>query len=194
MLTRCLCPPESCIGYFLRCSFSPNFSAQNCTACHSTQSFSERIDFDHSKINYPLVGEHTKLKCAECHKPSAMSLNLKWPNFKSKDHTQVKVFNTGKFLFPEVKQQKCIACHTDYHKGQLSNNCSECHSEKGWKPTNFVHDTQSRFKLNGSHATVECLKCHVPTKEIVNYKNQNRFVIKFKPLKTNCIDCHSDPE
>lgn len=172
--------------------FGPKYVAQACTTCHTTQNFTEINQFDHSKTNYPLIGEHTKVKCAECHQGSDQKINLKWPNFKSKDHFSVKMINKTKFLFPEIKQQKCLTCHADYHKGQLSKNCQECHSEKGWKPQNFDHNKQSQFKLNGSHDKVDCVKCHLPTKEIVTYKNQRRFVLKYKPLNSKCIDCHSD--
>ncbi len=172
--------------------FSAKFSAQDCTVCHSTQNFTERLDFDHNKTAYPLLGEHSKVKCLDCHKPTAEKFSLKWPNFRSKDHVTLKPVAKSKFSFPEIKQQKCLACHTDYHKGQLSTNCLECHSEKGWKPTLFNHNTQSRFKLMGSHETLDCTKCHLPTKDNVEYKGQFKAVLKYKPIKSNCIDCHTD--
>jgi hypothetical protein len=172
--------------------FSTTFSAQSCTQCHTTKNFTERLDFDHSKTKYPLMGQHSNLKCAECHKASPMSINLKWPNFKTKEHNKLKTISRGLFQFPEVAIKACLACHSDYHKGQLSANCTECHSEKAWKPTSFVHNQQSRFKLVGSHQKLDCNQCHLPSKSTIAFKNQIRPVVIFKPLKSNCIDCHTD--
>ena len=172
--------------------FGSTYAAQSCTLCHTTLNFKERLTFDHDKTKYPLLGEHAKTKCSECHKPTPQSINLRWPNFKTKNHTELKPVTLSKFLFPEIKQASCFACHNDYHKGQLSTNCNECHNEKGWRPSTFNHNTQSKFKLKDKHEKLDCIKCHLQTKEIVSYKNKNYYVNKYKPLKTACIDCHND--
>lgn len=171
--------------------FSTKFSANKCSECHTTKNFTERLQFDHNATNYKLIGEHKKLQCAECHKPIEKT-NLDWPNFKSADHAAVKPVLKSKFLFPELKQQKCLACHQDYHKGQLSQSCSECHSENGWKPISFVHNKQSRFILRYKHETVDCNKCHKTTKDVIKFKNQLRPVVQFKPLSNTCVECHKD--
>lgn len=173
--------------------FSSKFATQKCSLCHSTQNFKNLLSFDHSKTNYPLVGEHAKIKCNDCHKPTTEKIILKWPNFKSKLHSKTKSIFKTKFLFPELNDQKCLSCHSDYHKGQLSLNCTNCHNEKTWKPDNFNHNSQSRYKLIGKHQNVDCKECHVTTKETVKFKNQLRMVIRYKPLSALCFDCHKDP-
>lgn len=172
--------------------FSATFSAQKCSLCHSTQKFNQLLDFDHSKTRYPLLGEHSKTKCSECHKPTTTQITLKWPNFKTKVHTEFKSIFKSQFLFPDLKPNQCLTCHQDYHKGQLSNNCTDCHSEKGWKPQTFDHNKQSKFLLKDKHAAVDCVQCHKASTDTTFYKEQKRYVLKYKPLKTNCIDCHTD--
>lgn len=172
--------------------FSPKFSGQACFQCHSTSTFKELRHFEHSKTSFALKGEHQEVDCIECHKPTNDRIKLKWPNFRSKNHSEIKTFNRGKYLFPEVKTKSCSTCHDDYHQGQLSKNCAECHTEKSWKSLQFNHNTQSRFKLVDKHEKVKCSECHKPTDDLVEYKNETRFVIKYKPIKTDCINCHTD--
>lgn len=182
--------------------FGESFSTQSCSKCHSTETFNGAFKgalegpnkFDHSTTRYSLLGEHGKLKCEECHKPTQEILNIQWPNFRSKDHLQVKQIPKIQFLFPKLKHQgQCLTCHSDFHKGQLSSNCTECHTEKSWKLTTFIHNQKSQFKLRGKHENVDCSKCHLPTKETVLLKNQLRPVVRFKPLSSTCSDCHKDP-
>ena len=160
--------------------FSPKFSGQACFQCHSTSTFKELRHFEHSKTSFALKGEHQEVDCIECHKPNNDRIKLKWPNFRSKNHSEIKTFNRGKYLFPEVKTKSCSTCHDDYHQGQLSKNCAECHTEKSWKSLQFNHNTQSRFKLVDKHEKVKCSECHKPTDDLVEYKNETRFLEDFK--------------
>jgi hypothetical protein len=91
----------------------------------------------------------------------------------------------------------CQGCHKDVHQGQfvatavegsLTGNitdCGRCHTPtKDWRPKNFDHNRDSRFKLEGAHQTVPCSKCHV-----ANENNGIKFV-KYKPIDPACSACH----
>lgn len=116
----------------------------NCESCHSTISFKQikNIEqFDHSKTNFPLVGQHQFVACRDCHKASLSSK----PNYK-----------------------KCIDCHDDFHKGEftINNNirdCSECHTEESFLPSTFTLELHRKtdFPLTGSHLAVQCTSCHI---------------------------------
>lgn len=135
----------------------------DCKGCHSTGGFGiiNQSAFNHSLTKFPLVGKHQQVKCNDCHK-SGISVK---PQF-----------------------DRCINCHTDYHKGDfLFNNsirdCADCHSEDGFSPSLFSIDDHNKlnFKLTGSHLAVSCKNCHG--------KND---VWKFRNIGTNCIDCHNN--
>lgn len=66
--------------------------------------------------------------------------------------------------------------------GDLKEECSSCHSAKGWKPAvisaSFDH-ARSGFALTGAHATGDCMSCHTS--------------LDFKAERTQCQSCHTDP-
>jgi hypothetical protein len=83
--------------------------------------------------------------------------------------------------------ENCSECHTDKHHNQFANagvtNCTACHNTDGWNASGFDHNITA-FKLEGKHAGVSCAKCHKPqtvgTDTYVIYKIKN-----FK-----CESCH----
>lgn len=108
-----------------------------CETCHDAKEWKKSF-FNHDKeTKYPLKGKHADAKCDTCHLPE------KGPIYKSK------------------LEMSCIACHKkdDKHKGQLGNKCETCHDEKKWTGVPYDHN-KSRYPLTGSHAKVECKKCH----------------------------------
>jgi hypothetical protein len=123
-----------------------------CESCHDSTKW-KTIHFNHSKTKFPLHGAHIPLKCEACH--------------------------TGD-LYKDKLQTTCIACHKkdDPHKGQLGQNCQQCHNENAWrKKVAYDHDL-TRFPLLGKHAIVPCEQCH---------KSQS-----FKDTSTDCASCHKD--
>jgi hydrogenase maturation factor HypF (carbamoyltransferase family) len=93
-------------------------------------------------------------------------------------------------IFDHAKSN-CYSCHLDIHKptvGQFDINgktdCSRCHGTDFWKTVNFDHNS-SRFKLDGSHAIVECNECH---KEVIDEKGK---YIHYKFKNIECASCHS---
>jgi hypothetical protein len=146
-----------------------SFAQQACTACHNTNSWKRvsqsglSTNFDHSKTKYPLVGKHQTVECVACH------LN---GDFKK-----------------ELPFAKCMDCHKDEHQGQFAKRqdrgeCASCHNLDGWKPSLFdvkAHQ-KSAYPLEGGHAKLECMQCHIPKGKETVYK------LKF----ALCMDCHKD--
>ena len=133
-----------------------NKFGSNCLNCHNYNSFKNAVRqvFDHTKTNFPLLGEHRFLECKDCHK--------------------------GKLTEP-IKHNKCIDCHKDYHKGQFVINntirdCKECHTEEGFTPSTYTIEShqKTKFVLTGSHLAVDCRACH--------YKN-NEWSFRFNSMK-----------
>jgi hypothetical protein len=81
---------------------------KKCETCHSPNGWSLWV-FDHAKdAHFPLVGAHSKLQCAACHRDPPGTVKM---------------------------SQQCIACHQkdDRHLGQYGMQCDRCHSAYSWK-------------------------------------------------------------
>jgi hypothetical protein len=79
-----------------------------CESCHSPNGWSLWV-FDHARdAHFPLLGAHSKLRCADCH--------LAPPG-------------------TQKMQQECDSCHhkDDRHLGQYGAQCDRCHSSYSWK-------------------------------------------------------------
>lgn len=135
----------------------------DCNSCHNTSSFHNiaRGSFDHNKTNYPLIGKHMPVSCNDCHKKS---LSIK------------------------LQHDKCMACHSDYHKGDfvamnIARDCAECHSEAGFKPSSFTIErhASAKFKITGAHLAVPCQSCH--------FKTENW---RFRNIGNDCFECHKN--
>ncbi len=152
---------------------------KKCWECHSEHhgrafriiNFSPD-NFDHSITGFALDGEHSQIKCQECHQDKFISNSL----FKKRKDTYLGL------------STKCVSCHQDVHQNTLGNNCSSCHNTIKFKPAAlFNHNSDAKFKLTGAHSKVECIKCHINEK--LNGKQFQKFVgLQFK----NCTPCHQD--
>jgi hypothetical protein len=138
---------------------------QNCMVCHNQNAW-RKVDFDHTKTSFTLVGAHVNQDCRVCH-------------FKDNgDGSQQQNFSG--------LSVKCVSCHVDKHFGQFEisgiTDCNRCHGNDMWKPAKFDHNTTA-FKLIGGHANVACIKCHKPTSQ------NNNIYIQYK-ISTKCESCH----
>ena len=141
-----------------------NKFGQNCRQCHSEESFNiiqGTNKFDHNKTDYKLEGKHLIVNCKSCHK--------------------------GKFTDP-LKFDKCVSCHTDYHKGQFVKNgiitdCSQCHDIKGFTLFSYTVEQHNAgtFPLKEAHLATPCYECH---------KKQDKW--SFRKIGITCNDCHPD--
>ena len=145
--------------------------------------------FDHRKTGYVLEGKHVQLECASCHtkrlivEQSVRTLIEQRP-----------ARNTFLGL-----PAKCDACHFDEHRGQMPGACTTCHSQSGWKPAPGFSHAKTDFPLQGKHAAVDCLKCHVKTMDADAHKDapvppRSEVFERFLPVAhASCTDCHKDP-
>lgn len=118
-----------------------------CSSCHDVDGWKPST-FDlraHAATQYPLQGKHAKLECAECH------------------------IAKGKDTIYRIKFARCLDCHQDEHQTQFAaapwlNQCEQCHTLDGFKPTTFslAKHKQSRFQLSNAHLAVLCSDCHKP--------------------------------
>jgi hypothetical protein len=118
-----------------------------CSSCHDVDGWKpSKFDLKaHAATQYPLQGKHAKLECAECH------------------------IAKGKDTSYRIKFARCLDCHHDEHQTQFAaapwlNQCEQCHTLDGFKPTTFslAKHKQSRFQLSNAHLAVLCSDCHKP--------------------------------
>ncbi len=149
---------------------------RDCAACHVEAGWKEKGKFDHEKTDFPLLGKHRDVKCADCHKST---------NYKE-------------------APKDCYSCHKkdDKHEATLGTKCQDCHVERDWKTisSRFDHD-KTRFKLRNAHAAkkVVCKDCHTDLK---HYRDtpMDCYACHKKDDKhegqqgTKCATCHNDKE
>lgn len=142
------------------------YPAKRCENCHQPKSWSE-INFDHQKTSFALEGKHALVSCRKCH-------------FENKSGTAInQKFNT--------LTANCENCHRDVHQAQFKENgeivCVRCHNFENWIPDKFNHNS-TRFKLDGGHKEVACIRCHrVVLDGTVKF-------IKYKFNDISCATCH----
>ena len=88
-------------------------------------------------------------------------------------------------------QQECLSCHIDEHRGQLNQDCQNCHNFDAWSPTPLFNHDQTRFQLTGKHTIVKCEKCHITIIDD-KFTDDNSYK-KFTGLNfATCKNCHED--
>jgi hypothetical protein len=149
----------------------------DCTKCHNHAAFKPSI-FDHAKCDFPLQGQHPKVKCEKCH-PTVQAPPVATNAFPApRAPTYV--------IYKPIKHVSCGDCHKDPHQGRLGLNCVGCHVLTDWKSVKKLdaerrfHE-KTRYKLEGAHARAPCEGCHPgnPPK---------RTGLAFQ----RCTDCHPD--
>lgn len=127
-------PPNSCIGCHRDDDPHKRQLGDGCGSCHNEVDWKTSVRFDHGLTDFPLLGKHASVKCADCHAT---------PAFLDAD-------------------PGCVSCHRkdDRHAGRLGPNCSSCHSPVDWARWRFDHSTQTDFPLTGRHRDVTCEGCH----------------------------------
>lgn len=140
----------------------------DCARCHDTTAFAPTTaPFDHARwTGHALAGAHVQLACAACHPAGAAD---------GRRHGA-------------VAGTDCASCHRDVHEGQFAVagrvDCARCHEPTKWLPSVFDHQTMSRFRLDAMHGKLACSACHQAQ------PGEAGFVVRYKPLGTQCADCH----
>ncbi len=124
--------PPACAACHRKVDRHENRLGTDCARCHGPASW-KRIEFDHMKTAYPLLGKHVGVACTRCHVAE-----------------------------PYAIKRDCAGCHRkdDRHRGKLGAGCDGCHAETAWKDVQRFSHQRSAFPLNGKHATVACARCH----------------------------------
>ena len=148
---------------------------KKCQDCHSTKGWS-KTRFDHDKTDFPLTGKHTESRCASCHK-SDLKKKLK---------------------------TRCISCHKqqDQHKGQLGEQCQDCHTSKQWEKPKFKHDAFEKKACYDCHQYDDrhkgrygkkCNDCHSSKqwdKSRYDHGKETDFPLRGKHKEIRCDSCH----
>ena len=129
-----------------------------CKICHTDHigrdaniAILNRATFDHDSTDFHLKGSHESASCTACHE-----MDKKFSEAPS----------------------GCFDCHgeQDPHKGNLGEQCVECHNPNDWNKFDFDHDI-TEFPLLGEHKEVACNSCHLNT--------------RYEETPKNCNACHS---
>lgn len=175
--------PESLEGVFPR----PTGDLDGCLACHTQRhgpGFTSRPDggacaschgaeawlparFDvvrhNRETDFVLEGAHVAVACVDCHEAGAEP-----PTFQLPDAS-------------------CASCHADRdpHGDQFAGrDCASCHGSGAFRIPGFDHDA-TRFPLDGAHQEASCQDCHTPQRDADGVTR-----IRYRPLGTECRDCH----
>ncbi len=172
----------------------PVQQTRDCKSCHTDhqgRNFDirglDRENFEHSKTNFPLDGQHKNIGCTGCHADDTGKVS-------SRPKGIGQLPTDGIFRF---KKFECNSCHLDFHESLLGDKCENCHTTSGWNISQFEHD-KTDFPLDGKHKQVACSGCHIDDQ----YKNidtqcQSCHLAKEPHLGIfgkKCIDCHTTEE
>ncbi|MCR9246724.1 MAG: hypothetical protein NXI31_16950 [bacterium] len=167
------CHPDPHQGQFDGAGVPATIDGRNgCARCHDTVSFRTLPHgFAHAEFTgFALTGRHAELDCVACHALRDV------PD------------KHGRETMP-AKGRECGDCHSDPHQGQFERfgrtNCGKCHkSQTSFRRLSFRHNLDSRFQLGDAHRKVPCASCHKP--ELFGTATS----VRYKPLPTNCVECH----
>jgi hypothetical protein len=148
--------PNTCIGCHREDDSHMGRNGTECQDCHITANWSDLL-FDHfAQTGFALSGGHASLECASCHVDNIYEVEL---------------------------SDDCYSCHADddSHDGINGTKCGDCHRVTEWPDVTFDHARDAEFALNGAHADLECMSCHMQPAELVQ-------------LETTCYGCHAEDD
>jgi hypothetical protein len=141
----------------------------SCDGCHGqVEWYPARYDVrrHNAESRFRLEGAHLATPCVACHPdPSA----------------------AGEPRFRIGSDLSCADCHApdDPHRGQFAGrSCDDCHAGRTFRVTTFDHD-RTRYRLDGAHRDLACDQCH--GKEPAPGGGE---MTRYRPLGTECTDCH----
>ncbi len=148
--------------------FMVNGVGPDCAECHTEDGFEGSLYTieQHNASSYPLEGGHLATPCFACH------------------------LKEDKWRFRNIGEQ-CVDCHEDVHAGYIpetyypDQDCETCHVVANWTDNIFDHSL-TNFELQGKHATVACMECHIADEGAENpYEG-----FLFTPQE--CAECHEN--
>lgn len=116
----------------------------------------KRDDFPHEAgTGFAISGAHAPLGCDGCHTDPLVS------DPKLVKYQQEKVKDPGEQTYLGLATS-CGGCHQDPHRPTQGNDCGKCHDDEKFKPSPRFEHKDTRFALEGKHATdVKCEECHL---------------------------------
>jgi hypothetical protein len=138
---------------------------QACAGCHTPRGWTTgrpAAGF-HDRTAFPLIGRHAQVACDRCHDPA----------------------KPARVRFRPLPHERCLDCHADPHRGEVSLTCEGCHDVGGFRPARFetADHTRTDFALEGAHRAVACERCHPRPPESPGFA-------RGAPA---CEACHRDP-
>ncbi len=126
--------PVSCVDCHEKVDPHRTNLGRDCGTCHQETNWSDTLDFDHSKTDFPLVDAHKTVTCSACHVEETY----------------------------EDLPTNCIGCHRiqDVHQDRFGEKCETCHRITNWSEVRFDHDKDTDFSLLGEHREASCKSCH----------------------------------
>lgn len=174
----------------------PEVRSQACEKCHHDHKGRayQMIqwtpkDFDHREAGWMLEGAHARTDCETCHEPRLIVDRVVKKRLRAK--TKKKTY----LGLP----RRCVKCHFDEHRGQLSDKCDKCHGESEFAPAKGFDHAEARFALRGAHRKVDCEACHpteadTKTPKATFPKPAKWEFARYRPVEHDrCTDCHEDP-
>ncbi len=159
----------SCHRDYHETVFTETTGGSVCSSCHGEEAWlpaSYDIERHNRESEYELTGAHLAVPCVTCH-DRATGSNRK-QQFR-------------------IDRQDCRSCHDpeDPHAEQFADvGCETCHDTDSFAVTTFDHDA-TRYPLDGAHRQVPCASCHREERG-----SEGSMVLRYKPLGTECTDCH----
>jgi hypothetical protein len=148
--------PDTCFGCHEEDDNHHGRSGNQCETCHNPTDWNDS-SFDHDRdTDFRLEGRHGELACTDCHSDDP---------------------------FSDVMEMTCVSCHLedDEHEGHNGVDCASCHSNDSWTDSVFDHARDTEFSLNGSHADIACVDCHIEP------------IFETAP-GTSCVSCHLEDD
>ena len=141
-----------------------------CTDCHGESEWLPAA-YDLARHNreaaFVLEGAHAVVACATCHESS-----------------------DGTVEFALGVPEGCMTCHEadDPHGAQFEGRgCDDCHGIDAFAPVTVDH-AATRYPLDGAHTELACTDCHRTEPD-----GRGGEMTRFRPLGTECRDCHGGP-
>jgi hypothetical protein len=147
--------------------FQDRLGGSDCQSCHGQSAWTPAdygLDRHDSETSFLLEGAHQVVPCESCH----ITLGEGPPEFRLGEPT-------------------CAACHyeTQPHEQQFDDRgCEACHTVASFGIPDFDH-SETRYPLDGAHRAATCADCH----RTEDGSSGTQF-IRYRPLGTECRDCH----
>lgn len=148
--------------------FQQQMQAGGCAACHTVAAWDiPNIEHD----TWPLTGAHQKVRCDQCHAPSATDARVSYRD----------------------APRECEGCHEDVHFGQFRASepqraCRDCHDTSRFRIERYDHAAAAGYALTGKHTQLRCLECH-PMTQLEGGESTPLWRVPYD----DCKDCHANP-